>query len=229
MSQESIAEIYLRKYRRLWFLLPLLVLLFIILLLAFILPGGVNNRGLKPFRPSPTPGETDVSGEPAVVTFTELNDAPVTYRNQRIRVTGDYQALPPPDCRPYSGPIFDWALVAEDLQLNASGFESLLRYVPDGTTFTVEGIWRFYDGPLGCGKEPPDGIAWFLEVERIVSPNPLPNFVRTPRPTAVSGESPGDLFTPPPGEAVTPLATPTAPEIIFTPLATPTLDRKSVV
>jgi len=222
MSQESIAGIYLRKYRRLWFLLPLLLLLFIILLLAFILPGRQANRGLKPFRPSPTPGPRDLTGEPTVLTFTELNDAPQTYRGQRIQVTGEYQALTPPDCHPYSGPIFRWSLVAENLQLNSRGFEDLLKYVPDGTTLTVEGIWRLYDGPLGCGKQAADDIAWYLAVERIVSPNPLPNFVRTPHPTAVSGESPANPTTPTPGETPMLTATPTLPDVVFTPLATPT-------
>jgi hypothetical protein len=38
---------------------------------------------------------------------------------------------------------------------------------------TVTGIWRVYEGPVGCGKEPPDGTVWYLEVDRIVEPNPL--------------------------------------------------------
>ena len=224
MSQDHAVQTFLARHRRLWYLIPLLVLAFLILLVGVILPGlGRSTRGLKPFRPSPTPGETDVSGEPAVVTFTDLNDAPEAYRNQRIRVTGDYQALPPPECRPYSGPVFSWSLVAEELQLNARGFEALLRYLPDGQTLTVEGVWRLYDGPLGCGKEPPDGIAWYLAVERIVSPNPLPNFGRTPRPTAVPGESPTNLLTPTPVTEEKPISTPTPPQVIFTPLATPTL------
>ena len=235
MSEDTATQAFLRQNRRFWWILPLLVLVLILLALAFILPGGGNGRGLKPFRPSRTPGELNVSSETAVVTFTDLNAAPEAYRDQRIRVTGDYQRLTPPVCRPYSGPIFSWSLVAEELQLNATGFESLLRNMPDGTTLTVEGIWRLYDGALGCGKEPPDGIAWYLAVERIISPNPLPNFVATPRATAVpdlSGESLSsptpaadapteETATPTPPTATTPLGTIT-PGLTGTPTPTTT-------
>jgi hypothetical protein len=39
---------------------------------------------------------------------------------------------------------------------------------------TVEGYWRLYEGPLGCGKNAPRAAIWYLEVLRIVEPNPLP-------------------------------------------------------
>ena len=86
MSQDHAVQTFLARYRRLWLLIPLLVLAFLILLVGFILPGlGRSSRGLKPFRPSPTPGELALDGQAAVVTFTDLNDSPDTYRNQRIR------------------------------------------------------------------------------------------------------------------------------------------------
>jgi hypothetical protein len=194
----------LQKYRHLWFLLPLLILAFVVILLAFVWPRAENSRrGLKPFRPSSTPGGFVVESEASVVTFPELNANPNAYRNQRLRVTGDYVALTPPDCRPYSGPLFYWSLVTEELQLNATGFEALLRNVPANTTLTVEGVWRLYDGPLGCGKEPAEGIAWYLAVERIISPNPLPGFRGTPRATAEAGE-----FMPTLPPELSPLLTP---------------------
>ncbi len=188
MSSENAIQSGLQKYRRLWFLLPLLVLVLVIVLLAFVVPRTDDRRGLKPFRPSSTPGTFAVAGEASVITFPELNTSPEAYRDQRLRVTGDYVSLTPPTCRPYSGPLFQWALVAEELQLNATGFEALLRNVPANTTLTVEGVWRLYEGPLGCGKEPASGVAWYLAVERIISPNPLPGFRGTPRSTAEGGE-----------------------------------------
>ncbi|MBK6712516.1 MAG: hypothetical protein IPG51_19630 [Chloroflexi bacterium] len=222
MSQDHAVQTFLARHRRLWFLIPLLVLAFLILLVGFILPGlGRSSRGLKPFRPSPTPGELALDGQAAVVTFTDLNDSPDTYRNQRIRVTGSYLKLTPPTCQPTNGPVFQWSLVAEDLQLNATGFEALLRFMPDGTIIVVEGIWRQYAGPIGCGKEPPDGQVWYLAVERIVSPNPLPNFRATPQATAVPGTDAGQSSTPFPGSPLS-TPTPTQPAVTFTPIGTPT-------
>jgi hypothetical protein len=63
--------------------------------------------------------------------------------------------------------------VAEELQLNAVGFENVLRLLAEGTPMTVTGIWRLYSGPVGCGKAPPDANVWFLAVDQIVEPNPL--------------------------------------------------------
>jgi hypothetical protein len=108
------------------------------------------------------------------ISFVDLNGEPAAYQNQRIRVTGDKITILPSACRLYTGPVFSWGLIAEDLQLNSLGFAELAARLPDGLTMTVEGTWRKYDGPLGCGKGPDDGVAWYLQVERIISPNPLP-------------------------------------------------------
>ncbi|MBK8987305.1 MAG: hypothetical protein IPM39_14720 [Chloroflexi bacterium] len=225
MSQENAALAFLRQNRRLWWLLPLLALLLLILVLAFVLPGAGEAQGLKPFRPTRVSGELTVVGDAALVSFTDLNAAPEAYRDQRLRVTGDYQRLTPLMCRPHNGPLFQWSLVAEALQLNAIGFESLLRNMPDGLSLTVEGIWRLYDGPLGCGKGAPRGTAWYLSVERIIAPNPLPNFRATLQPTGAPELIGDDTVTPTPtdGGPTEVNATPTPdPTILITPLATTT-------
>ncbi len=99
------------------------------------------------------------------------------------------------------------------------GYEEVLKRLPDGLTMTVEGIWRQYDGPLGCGKEPGDGQAWYLQVERIISPNPLPLMDGVPfatiqvllgtgtgfEITPLASGMPGTAVTSQPGIGITPL------------------------
>lgn len=141
-------------------------------LFAFSLSGG-NNRPLYPILPTFTlpPGTADYQAHE--VGFAELNDDPAAFQNQRLQVSGSYTRMPAPECLDHSGPAIRWSLVADDLQLNAVGFENLLRLVEEGIEMTVVGTWRVYRGPVGCGKEPPGGVVWYLEVDRILEPNPL--------------------------------------------------------
>jgi hypothetical protein len=132
-----------------------------------------DNRPLYPNLPTFTPPAATLAGEPAVLTFAELNADPDAYRDRRVQVAGDFASVPPPDCTPHAGPAIRWSLVAEELQLNAVGFENVLRLLAEGTPMTVTGIWRLYSGPVGCGKAPPDANIWFLAVDQIVEPNPL--------------------------------------------------------
>lgn len=226
---------------RLRYLVPVIVVLGLILLilgLAASCNGRGNRQGLKPFRPTRTPLGGGASGDVAILSFIELNSAPEAYRNQRIRVTGDKMTIQSPDCRLYTGPVFMWGLIAEDLQLQALGFEEVVKRLPDGLTMTVEGIWRQYDGPLGCGKEPADGIAWYLQVERIISPNPLPLAGGTPFATIqvplvtrdiidimpIGTQQPGTAVPEQPGIGITPLPTNTRlPSLTQPAPATPTL------
>ena len=131
------------------------------------------ERALRPFRPEPESVELVIEGDPVLVTFAELSENAVSFQDERIRVTGFYLPLQTPDCAVYNGPLIQWALVSEGLQLNAKGFEMPLSIIDSGMTLTVEGIWRLYNGPAGCGKEPETKNVWYLQVERIIQPNPL--------------------------------------------------------
>lgn len=219
----------------LWIALALLALAVIVALLVAALRQE-RPAGLLPPLSSPTAVPAVITGEPALVSFSALNDDPFAYRDQAIQVTGSYTPLPAPDCLRYTGPLFRWALVAENLQLDARGFEGVTRLVAPGTELTVQGVWRLYNGPRGCGKGPARGAAWYLEVTRIVQPNPLvdvhgrpiPLPGIAPQPTAedfptgdAAGATPTPLDTPDP--ANTPTATPTAtatPDLTSTATAT---------
>lgn len=110
---------------------------------------------------------------PQPVTLVDLNADPAAFLNQPIRVTGLFLPLAPAPCPRYAGPQFRWALVADNLQLDVLGFERILALLRPDTEMVVEGIWRLYQGPLGCGKGPAPGTAWYLQAQRIVQPNPL--------------------------------------------------------
>ena len=240
MSEDTENITTWRSDPRLRYLVPgiiLLALILLILALAASCGSRDNGRGLKPYRFTRTPA-SGVSGEVVVLSFAELNGAPDTYQNQRIRVTGDKVTIPEKDCRLYTGPAFTWGLIAEDLQLYALGYEEVLKRLPDGLTMTVEGIWRQYDGPLGCGKEPGDGQAWYLQVERIISPNPLPLMDGVPfatiqvllgtrtgfEITPIAPGQPGTAVTAQPGIGITPLPPGTIlPDGTIPAPATPTL------
>lgn len=126
-----------------------------------------------PALPSPTPPNASFLGEPESISFTELNENPLAYLNQSIVVTGEYLPLNDAECSRISGPDIRWALTAENLQLDVVGYERIVELVPAGTTMTVQGIWRLYQGYLGCGKAPPRGSMWYLDIKKIVQPNPL--------------------------------------------------------
>ena len=139
-----------------------------------------RSRPLKPLQEESTPLNVTINGQPLLVDFDALNDNPAEYSNKRIQVSGNYLRLEPVDCELFNGPRIQWGLVAEGLQLNARGFEAIvLPIIAPNTQMTLQGIWRRYPGPAGCGKEPPSGL-WYLEVEQIVQPNPLMAGTSTP-------------------------------------------------
>lgn len=228
---------------RLWIALAAFILIVLVAFgaFAYFLP---ENRANSLYPPLPaftaSSGTTDYQVHQ--INFNELNDNPAQFQNQRLQTTGVYTPLPAPGCMNYSGPNIRWSLVADELLLNAVGFEDLLKLVNPGIELTVVGTWRYYHGPLGCGKEPADQTLWYLEVDRILEPNPLlvnvnpaltvvigtPGFPALSDPIAAPqepqiGKTPSitttDVFNPTPtGENGLPL-TPTAP-LMLTPTST---------
>jgi len=150
-----------------------LVIAGIVLLFALYNPTS-GSSGLLPILATPTIPQSDEEiVAPIPVTFTELNSDPLAYLNLPIQVSGTYLRRDPQTCQRYSGPDLQWAIVSEDLQLDVKGFERVVRILSPGTEMALQGIWRLYQGPLGCGKGPESGSVWYLQVLRIVQPNPL--------------------------------------------------------
>ncbi len=189
-----------------------------------------QNRPLKPARPSPTPVPLLIEREPTSLSLSQLNEDPEAYIGRFIQVGGQPTRLTPPTCTPFNGPAIGWALIGEELQLNGQGYDRLLRQVAPEVEVTVKGIWRLYTGPLGCGKGPASGTLWYIDVTRIVAPNPLPlrdgtlvditvqpaDPLPTPDPDATA-----DPDQPPPDGTGTPTPSATPTEVRTTP-GTPT-------
>jgi hypothetical protein len=110
------------------------------------------------------------------ISLAELGANPPAYEGLLLRLSGAYSKTALQACFPQKGIHPKWGMVGDDLLLNAIGYESVLGLMPANTAMTIEGIWRQYTGPLGCGKKPPTGTVWYLETISIVAPNPLPNF-----------------------------------------------------
>lgn len=145
----------------------------IVAVFLLFLVGCGNGRGeLKPLSPTATPGGL-IAGQPQLVTLAELQADPYAYQDQIVRVSGSYHILPEPECSPYNGPGAKWALIADNLRLDVVGHEATVQLVSRQTAFTVDGLFRLYEGPMGCGKEPATDFAWYLDVLQIVQPNPL--------------------------------------------------------
>lgn len=193
-------------------LIPLIAALLVLAALALVAfsLNGRSERPLLPILPTQTTAPAVFETELTILGFAELNEDPAAYRGQRIQVSGVYTPVPAPECLNYTGPAIRWSLVAEELQLNAIGFENLVRLLPTGTEMTVSGTWNAYQGPLGCGKEPQDGTLWYLAVDRILEPNPLLG-AQAPLLTVIAGDALPTL---------SPLETP----MTRTPEPTPTLE-----
>lgn len=220
---------------------PTTILLALILLAGC---GGAMSGVFGPRLPAPVPGEF-VTGEPLAISFVDLNGAPSAYIGRLLRVTGRLATLPFDSCAGRKGPAPRWALVADALQLDATGYDRIVTQLPADTLLTVDGFWRLYEGPVGCGKAPPERAVWYLDVIHIVEPNPLPlvnspaqqlvpnadatatmPFFPSPTPTsAVPGATPpaGSTPTPPPITTPTPTTSPLAsPTTSIVPTATAT-------
>lgn len=181
-----------------------------------------DEKPMYPLLPTATNIASTMDYTPAILGFPELNADPTIYRGLRIQVSGAFTPIDAADCLDYSGPNILWSLVAEDLQLNAIGFENLLTFLSPGTEMTVLGIWTAYHGPVGCGKQPPDETVWYLAVERILEPNPLIG-INGSSLTMIPGEPLPTLSPLETSESRTPELTPTN-ESLLTGTPTPTVE-----
>ena len=197
-----------------------LALALVLALLSACAPAGqfVSNRAADEM-------EGAMARQPAALSFVELDANPALYRNHLVRVTGDFTPVDDPPCDPYKGPVVDWALIDQELRLDVQGFGRVVQLVPEGEQVTVDGFWQYYEGPVGCGKEPPRQRLWYLQAVQIVQPNPLTQLAALPDQPGIQEDEP--LPTPTTDE--TPTATPTedasaspTPTALFTPTSTPT-------
>lgn len=159
-------------------------------IIGFLLAACINNIEITP-TPFPVTGSSnpgDITTQLLPVDLTELIANPKTYEGALIQVNGRYRRLLPRVCSGtrYAPPT-TWNLTVDELTAYMSGFDNELRsLLPENTTMSVNGIWRQWHGPVGCGKEATPQDVWYLEVREIISPNPITSVTLTPTP---SGEA----------------------------------------
>ncbi|MCB8966009.1 MAG: hypothetical protein H6660_03860 [Ardenticatenaceae bacterium] len=150
------------------------------------------------------------------IEFTELAAAPAAYEGYRLRLTGLYKPLPTLVCATDAHPSpATWGLVADGYLAYIDGYAHLRTLLPSGLTMTVEGQWRHWEGPVGCGKEATHQEIWYLAASEIVDPSPITRVTLTP-----AGNDEGviaQLETPTPAEVI-------SEETPIPPTATPTIE-----
>ena len=160
--------------------LLLLLLLLLLPLLAACRSG--SAAGPTPF-PTAGPTVTIATGQPVVLTVTELMAAPGLYRDVAVQLTGLLRKQPLIICDSelHASPA-GWGLGEEGVLAPAGGFEEQVRsLLPGDLQMTVEGRWRRWEGLVGCGKEAQQREVWYLAVDRIISPSPLTQVTLTPQ------------------------------------------------
>lgn len=197
----------------------------ILLAFALVLLFGCSQQTAtnRILRNRPTATVVVPGGVPLAVGISQLQQAPEAYEDVLVRVTGQYRRAPVIIC---DGIVrrspASWRLGSDEELIAASGFEDLVPVLlPPGMTVTVDGVWRTWRGPVGCGKAAPRQTVWYLAVTEIVSPNPIARVTLTP-PGGVP-EATLDEVVEVPQET----ETPSAPSPVGTPATAPTTTRAS--
>lgn len=131
-----------------------------------------NDGAFGPIEPTPTLIGV-INQQSVPVNFETLNSDPSIFVDRFIQVSGQYIPLREASCARSRGPSVDWYLISDGLEMNMSGHGSIINILPNQEFVTVEGIWRRYEGPVGCAKEPKSEVVWHLEIVRILDPNPI--------------------------------------------------------
>ncbi len=186
----------------------------------------------------PSPASLTAEAMGTAVPLLDLATDPAAYEDRWIQVSGRYALLPIPPCdAAVHLPPATWSLIDDGVVVRMAGLENVLRpLASDGQTVAVEGSWRRWEGPVGCGNAAFPSTVWYLQVRGILSPNPLVRATFTPvgaiavatmpsPGTPVSSATPGlpgsATLTPTRTRTATPTATPTSTSAV-SPLGTPT-------
>jgi hypothetical protein len=157
---------------------------------------------------SPAPTIIPVGGQAAVIRHVDLLNSPSQYSGMLVRISGQFRRLPQLVCegQVHQSPA-GWKLTAGELFVQATGFEAMLRPLATSPQIiTVEGLWQRWEGLVGCGADARLQEIWYLDVARLIDPNPIvfgtpapgqPIAVITPIPEGGEEEAPQP---PPPGD-----------------------------
>lgn len=137
--------------------------------------------GLAACRIDDVPPPTSVAAPETPVTqaipvsHAALAADPYGYQDSYLQLTGEFSKIPRLICGTsrHASPA-GWGLTADSLMAMAAGYDSQLNsLIPPRLMITANGWWRQWQGLVGCGKTATIQTVWYLEVDDIVSPNPL--------------------------------------------------------
>jgi hypothetical protein len=177
--------------------------LILILLLAFTACTANEKATPTPFPQAGNPLPNVSLGQIVPVELTYLTTNPETYEGMMVMVNGRYKRRPPIVCSTtlYRSPA-TWNLVSGETNAFMNGFDGQLRsLLPEEISMTISGIWRQWNGPVGCGKTSSVQKIWYLEVHEIISPNPIARVTLTPT-LPDNGEEIADIGQPEPIEGI---------------------------
>lgn len=123
----------------------------------------------------PAAADIERSNLPATVSLLTLARNPVAFEGEDLILFGNYRPLPVPVCADtaHQSPA-TWVLGEGDIEIPIAGFDGALRdLAPTGLPMQVEGRWQKWEGPVGCGRRAPSQTIWHLQLDSILSPNPL--------------------------------------------------------
>ena len=177
-----------------------------------------------PFTISSTSTPNIGAADPLDIDLAQLVQNPLAYEGARLQINGRFQKLPLLVCEgeTFRAPA-GWRLSDGSLLALMGGFNSQVRsLIPEETEMTVIGVWRRWEGLIGCGKSANPTSIWYLDVREVVSPSPLAAITQTAVPAGstsiASNMTPDPNQDPDAGEgtempdgetAVTATATPT--------------------
>jgi hypothetical protein len=116
------------------------------------------------------------------VSLAELAANPEQYVGRFLAVNGRFHPIIPVICSTtqYKSPA-TWGLTQGEFEISMRGYDQQLRsLLPKETNMAVSGTWRQWRGPVGCGKAAEFKDIWYLDVQKIDSPNPLTQITLTP-------------------------------------------------
>lgn len=149
----------------------------LVTILGILLSGCISLGTLKGSGSGNVTGSSnvDIPGEPLPVAISELSASPADFEGSFLQITGTLDQLPEIDCntKPRQSPA-TWALANEDGHILAAGIaEQWDPAIVSQIEITVAGRWQRWIGLSGCGREATPAEVWYLDVTRIVDPNPI--------------------------------------------------------
>jgi hypothetical protein len=148
--------------------------LFFLLLvgLAGCRPGNLHG---PPRTDGQVPDGTIPVRSPEPVTIADLTARPADFEGRYLSVSGRFRPAPVVVCetKRMRSPA-TWGMSEGEQAIAAAGPGGRIPVFRDEQpALSVTGYWRVWYGATGCGRQAPVGEVWYLDVDRLLSPNPV--------------------------------------------------------